>query len=272
MSKTVIEAKVRKLTLDISELDSFRWVLAMLTLRDIKLRYKQTFLGIAWVILQPLATASLFTLVFGRFLLLTSDGIPYPVFTLCGLIPWLVFSGSLQRASTSLINDASLITKVYFPRIFIPLSATFGLVVDFLITIGLFFVSLFLYHVPLSSQICFLPICVLILFAFSAGINFFFSAVNVYYRDLKHVMPFLIQFWMYASPLVYSTSIIPEFFQLVYFLNPMAGIIDIFRWSLLGLETFPIFSFTFACCTSFLLLVFGTIIFRKLEYNFADII
>lgn len=244
----------------------------MLIVRDIKLRYKQTFLGVVWVLLQPLMTAGLFTIVFGHFLQLSSEGVPYPVFAFCSLIPWLFFSGALQRASTCLISDTRLITKVYFPRIFIPLSATFGMIIDFCITLVLLVSFLAFYHVSLTAHVFFLPVCTSVLFAFSSGINLFFSSVNVYFRDFKHVVPFLIQFWMYASPLVYSTQIIPEAFRFVYCLNPLVGLIDAFRWALLGLHPFPIYSFSLACITSFFLLFFGTIIFRKIEHNFADVI
>lgn len=272
MPRIIIDENIRRLRIGMAELYDFRWVLAMLVLRDIKLRYKQTYLGIAWVVLQPLATAGLFTLVFGHFLHLPSEGVPYELFTLCGLIPWMVFSQSLQRGSTSLINDSRLITKVYFPRIFIPLSATFGVAVDFVITVVLLVACSFIYPVPLTAKIGFLPVGALVLFTFSSGMNLLLSAVNVYFRDFKHVVPFLLQFWMYASPLVYSTSLVLDSIRFLYLLNPMAGLIDFFRWSLLGLESFPLVSFSLACITSFLLLIFGTIIFRKMEVNFADMI
>ncbi|NGX48409.1 MAG: Teichoic acid translocation permease protein TagG [Chlamydiae bacterium] len=272
MKKIVIEAKTPWLQLDMSELYVFRWVFLMLILRDIKLRYKQTFLGVTWVILQPLLTAALFTLVFGHVLHLSSEGVPYLVFAFCGLVPWLMFSQALQRASTCLINDTRLITKVYFPRIFLPLSATFGVGIDFLIALLILFGLMIFYGLAFTSQLLFLPVCILVLFVFSSGINLFFSSINVYYRDLKHIVPFLVQFWMYASPLVYSTGVIPPKYHLLYSLNPLVGLIDGFRWSLLGLENFPHLSFSIASMTSFFLLVFGTIVFRRIEHNFADVI
>lgn len=258
--------------LDVAELISFRWVFWMLILRDIKLRYKQTFLGVAWVILQPLLTALLFSVVFGKMIKLPSEGLPYILFAFCGLIPWLVFSQSLQRASNCLINDSRLITKVYFPRIFLPLSATFGVMIDFFIALSMFFVLMGIYQVPLSPNLFFLPICLIVLFMFSSGINLFFSSFNVYYRDFKHIVPFLVQLWMYASPLVYSGNMIPEKYRLIYSLNPMAGIIDAFRYSLLGLPEFPFYSFTISIIASSVLLGLGIMIFRKIEHYFADII
>lgn len=272
MSKIHIRAETPWHHIDFSELHAFRFVLWMFIVRDIKLRYKQTALGIAWVVLQPLLTALLFTVVFGALIRVPSDGLPYTLFAFCGLVPWIVFSQSLQRASDSLVNDTKLITKVYFPRIFVPLSATFGVGIDFLIALGILFCLMIGYGVTLSSNIWFLPIATLVLFGFSSGINFFFSSLNVYYRDFKHIVPFMVQLWMYASPLVYSGSMVPERFQLLYSINPMAGIIDGFRWCLLGTGPFPLFSFSVAAVFSALLFVSGTFVFRKIEHFFADII
>ena len=272
MNKTVIRAERPWFQIDIGELFAYRWVFLMLIVRDLKLRYKQTFLGMAWVILQPLLTAFLFTVIFGRMIKVPSDGLPYVLFAFCGLVPWLVFSQSLQRASSSLINDTRLITKVYFPRLFIPLSATFGVVIDFFIALAMLFILMAVHGQPISANIFFLPICTIVLFAFSSGINLFFSSFNVYYRDFKHIVPFLVQLWMYASPLVYSGSMIPDRYRLLYSLNPMAGIIDGFRWAVFGNTPFPAFSFGVAAAFSAITLIFGATIFRKLEPNFPDII
>lgn len=272
MKKITIKAKTSWKQIDFAEMLDFRWVFLMLILRDIKLRYKQTFLGIAWVILQPLMTTILLTVVFGKMIKVSSDGLPYVLFAFCGLVPWLVFSQSLQRASNCLINDSHLITKVYFPRIFIPLSATFGVIIDYFIALAMLFVLIILYQLPLSLNLLFLPIATVILFLFSSGINLFFSSVNVYYRDFKHMVPFLIQFWMYASPLVYSGNMIPEKYRFIYSLNPMAGIIDVFRWTLLGLPQFPHYSFNVSLISSCLLMIMGTLVFRKIEHYFADVI
>lgn len=270
--KIVINAQIPFCYIDFKELFYFRWVFFMLVLRDIKLRYKQTFLGITWVVLQPLLTALLFTVVFGMMIKLPSDGVPYVVFAFCGLIPWLVFSQSLQRAHTSLIGESRLITKVYFPRIFIPLASTFGVVIDFAICLLLAIILMGFYGLLPSLNLLFLPVCTLVLFVFSTGVNLFFSSVNVYYRDFKHIVPFLVQLWMYASPLVYSGNMIPKKYHFIYSLNPVAGIIDAFRWSLLGLHSFPTYSFTVATIASLVLIIFGTLVFRKIEHYFADII
>jgi len=272
MKKITIKAHTPWTHIDFAEIFDFRWVFIMLILRDIKLRYKQTFFGVAWVIIQPLLSALLFTVIFGRMIKVSSDGLPYVVFAFCGLVPWLVFSQSLQRASNSLINDSRLITKIYFPRIFIPLSATFGVAIDFVISLVIMGVLLTVHQLPPSPNLLFLPIATVVLFAFSSGVNMLLAAFNVYYRDFKHIVPFLVQLWMYASPLVYSGSMVPEKYRLIYSLNPMAGIIDIFRWALLGLPTFPMTSFCVAALSSGVILVIGTFVFRKIEHYFADII
>lgn len=272
LHKKVIEAKISWIQFDVHEWYAFRWVFIMLIVRDIKLRYKQTFLGIAWVILQPVFTAALFTVVFGHFLHLSNQETPYLLFAFCGLLPWMVFSQALQRATPSLTSDTRLITKVYFPRIFIPFSATFGVILDFCIALFLLIGLMSFYHVALTEKAFFLLVCILVLFCFSCGMNVFFSAVNVYYRDFKHIVPFLLQFWMYASPLVYSTNMIPEKYLFFYSLNPLVGIIDAFRWSLLAQGPFPVVSFSMASLLSCLLLFFGMILFHRIEHNFADYI
>ena len=272
MKKILIDAHRPWIKIDFAELAQFRWVLCMLMVRDIKLRYKQTFFGVAWVVLQPLLTAILLTALFGNVMRLPSEGYPYILFAFCGLIPWMIFSQALQRANPSLINDSRLITKVYFPRIFIPLSATFGVVLDLAIALAMLLILMVQQHYALSTNLFFLPVCIALLFVFSSGINLLFSSLCVYYRDFKHIVPFLLQLWMYASPLVYSAKIIPAPFQTIYCLNPMVGIIDAFRWACLGQSPFPMHSFWMATVASLMLLAVGTIVFRKIEHHFADII
>lgn len=272
VKKISIDAHTPWINIDFAELYRFRWVFFMLIVRDIKLRYKQTVLGALWVILQPLLTALLFTALFGRMLKLPSEGQPYILFAFSGLVPWMVFSQSLQRANPSLINDSRLITKVYFPRIFIPLSATFGVIIDLFIALTMLLILMVGYGSPLSLNLLFLPLSIFLLFMFSSGINLIFSSLSVYYRDFKHIVPFLLQLWMYASPLVYSANMIPEKYRTIYSLNPMVGIIDVFRFTFLGLSVFPVQSFCVSAIISLGLMIFGTLVFRKIEHNFADII
>lgn len=256
----VIQAKRPWHAIDLRELIAFRWVLIMLVVRDIKLRYKQTHLGALWVVLQPLLTAALFSIVFGKELF---------VFSFCGLVPWLMFSGALQRASTCLIGDTKLITKVYFPRVYLPFSATLGMGIDFLIGLIMLFSLLFLNGIPFTHNLLFFPVASLVLLFFSTSVNLLFSAAAVYIRDVKHILPFLVQFWMFASPLFYATEIIPESFRLLYCLNPLVGIIDAFRFSFLGQE-FPFFSFSLSTIVTLFLFLFSVIVFQKVETNFAD--
>jgi len=271
-SRKVIEAKRPWYKIDWQDLFAFRWVFVMLAVRDVKLRYKQTLLGALWVILQPLMTATLFLVVFGRVLSFSSGSSPYLVFAFCALVPWLVFSGALQRASTCLINDTRLITRVYFPRIYLPLSATFGMGVDFLIGLGILFGMLLLYGIPLTLNLTFFPVVAFVLFLFSSAVNLLVSSITVYFRDIKHIIPFLLQFWMFASPLAYATDLIPQNYYLLYCLNPLVGIIDAFRFSFLGLETFPLLSFSLSFFLSLFLFLSSVMVFRRIEPNFADVI
>ncbi len=257
---------------DFIEMLEFRFVFFMLILRDIKLRYKQTYLGIAWVILQQLSTAILFSFIFGKWMRLPSENVPYFLFAFCGLIPWLVFSQSVQRASASLLNEAHLVQKIYFPRLFLPLSATLGVGIDFLITIVIYFVLSLFYPVSFHLKIFFLPICTFLIFGLSSAVNVLLSCLSAHYRDFKHIVPFFLQFCMYASPLAYSNSLIPEKWHLLYSLNPMVGCIDLFRWTLLGLPQFPFQSFLISCIATLSLIVLSLILFRKLECTFADVI
>ncbi len=257
---------------DVKEMVGFRWVLWMLILRDIKLRYKQTVLGIAWVILQPLLTALLFTFVFGKWLHLPTSDAPYMLFAFCGLIPWLVFSQSIQRGGTSLVNEAQLVQKIYFPRLFLPMAATFGVALDYLFSLATFATLLFLYQYPPTWKVLLLPLWTILLFIFSSGLNILLSSLSAHYRDFKHIIPFFLQFWMYASPLAYSISSIPERWHWVFALNPLTGVIELFRWSLLGEQSFPFVLFGVSLFSSFVIFVFGLIVFRKLERTLSDVI
>ncbi len=272
MKLIIIEPKVGWSRRDLTEMIDYRWVLFMLMLRDVKLRYKQTFLGIVWVIFQPLMTAVLLTFIFGRWLHVPSDGAPYMLFAFCGLIPWLVFSQSAQRAGTSLVNETQLLQKVYFPRLFLPFSGTFGVILDYVFAIITFAVLMICFQYPPTWKVFFLPFASLLLFLFSTAFNVMFSCLSAHYRDFKHIMPFLLQFWMYASPLAYSLSSIPGKWHWVFALNPLTGVIEAFRWSLLGQGAFPVLPFFIS---GLITLFFGwasLIVFRKLERTLSDVI
>ncbi len=272
MKKTIIQPRAPWSRSDIVELIEYRWVLFMLILRDIKLRYKQTLLGVVWVVLQPLLTALLFTVVFGKWLHLESNGAPYMLFAFCGLIPWLVFSQSVQRASSSLVNESNLVQKVYFPRLFLPLAGTLGVILDYVFALLTFAVLLVIFHFPLTWKVCFLPIGTLLIFLLSTSFNILLSSLSAHYRDFKHIIPFFLQFWMYASPLAYSLLIIPEKWQWLFALNPLTGTIEFFRWFLLSQSTFPGLSFSIACLTTVILTGCSLVVFRKLEWTVADVL
>lgn len=271
MKKISIQPKTPFFLIEFAELFSSRYVLFMLTMRDIKLRYKQTLLGVIWVVLQPLLTAALFAIIFGRGLKVPHAGDSYLLFAYAALIPWMVFSQSLQRASPSIVNDARLITKVYFPRIFIPLSATFGMIIDYLIAMGLgCCIALFGGH-SISRALLWLPLATLHLFFFCSGINVIVAGLNVYFRDLKHIIPFLIQLGIFVSPIVYSLSAIPSAYLWIYQCNPLVGIIELYRFMLIG-TPFPIGALISSWIMTLVMGLGSLFIFQKLERNFADVI
>lgn len=257
---------------DFVEMVEFRWVLFMLMVRDIKLRYKQTFLGVLWVVLQPFMTAILLSFIFGKWLNVESDGVPYMLFAFCGLIPWLVFSQSVQRASTSLVNETQLVQKVYFPRLFLPIAGTLGVALDCLFALITFAILMVGYKFPVTWNLLMIPFAVVLAFLFSVAFNILLSCLSAHYRDFKHIIPFILQFWMYASPLAYSMASIPLKWHLLFALNPLTGIIEFFRWSLLGYVQFPVISFTMACVSTVVLLILSLVVFRKLEWTLSDVI
>ncbi len=290
---------------DFQELWAFRDLFAILAMRDVKLRYKQTILGVTWVILQPLVASLIFAIIFGRIASLPSDGKPYLLFVYVGMLPWNLFAGCLQRAGNSLITDSKLITKVYFPRLIIPIASSAAVLIDFGVAFVVMFALLvisnyqvsyqanvfglkafafaptFLPRFSISNQaslisitwnILALPLLLLLTLLVSIGVSLFLSALNVYYRDFMYALPFVIQVWMYASPLVYSANMIPDRWRLIYALNPMTGIIDGFRWSLLGTGDFPWLSLVLSILIGCLLFLGGAYTFQRVESRFADVV
>ena len=261
-------------SVDLSELWAFRDLLSILALRDIKLRYKQTFLGVTWVILQPLVASLIFAIIFGRIAALPSDGKPYLLFVYSGMLAWNLFSNCLLRAGNSLISDSKLITKVYFPRLMIPMASSLAVLLDFAVAFVVMIGLLLVYHneAPLTWNILALPVLIFILIVISIGVSLFLSALNVYYRDFMYTLPFVIQIWMYASPVVYSTNMIPARWQFFFFLNPITGIIDGFRWALLGTGTFPWLSMSISVIMSAVCFAVGVYTFQRVEAQFADVV
>jgi lipopolysaccharide transport system permease protein len=272
LKPVVIEPKSSLKFFDFKELKEFRDLFVLLSLRDVKLRYKQTVLGVLWVVFQPLVTVVVFTYIFGRLARLPSDGVPYLVFAFSGLLPWFFFSQAIQRGSNSLVSDARLISKVYFPRMLVPISSVASVAIDFLVMTALFFVIMAFYQIAPTWRLASLPLLLCWTFVFSTAIAIWLSAFNVYYRDFAYILPFLIQVWMYASPIIYSGSIIPDQWKLLYSLNPLAGIIDAFRWCLLGTTPFPILSFTVSLAMTLICFFGSCFTFKKIERFFADVI
>jgi lipopolysaccharide transport system permease protein len=239
--------------------------------RDIRLRYRQTFLGIAWVILQPLAASAIFATVFGAFAGLPSDGVPYFLFVFAGILPWNLFSGGVQRAGNSLVANAALVTKIYFPREIIPASSAFAVVLDFAVAGLLFLAALVVGGRPLFPTMLALPLFAFLALSTSVGVSLLFSALNVYYRDFAHALQFVLQVWLFATPVAYSSTLIPAEWSALYGLNPMVGVIEGFRWATLG-GAFPALHVLEAALLSALLLALGATVFERVERSFADVI
>ncbi len=268
-----IQPARRLLELDLREMWAFRDLFIILAVRDIKLRYKQTALGVIWVILQPLVASVLFAVIFERFVKLPSNGqVPYLLIVYAGMLPWNLFAGAIQRAGSSLIGDARLISKVYFPRMIVPIASSAAVLLDFVVALTVLFVLLLIYHMPLTLNMLALPVLLLLTLLISIGISLFISALNVYYRDFMYAMPFITQVWMYASPVVYETSVIPERWRLIYALNPMVGLIDGFRWALIGVGDFPALTMSIALIVGIILFLVGAFVFQRVEHSFADVI
>jgi len=258
--------------LDLGELWRFRDLGLLLLLRDVRLRYKQTALGIVWVILQPLVSSLIFAAIFGRFAGLSSNDTPYILFVYAGMLPWNLFAGALQRAGNSLLGDSRLISKVYFPRMIIPIASSAAVLVDFLVALCVMIVLIPLSGWSFSWNILVVPLLTVQALLIGVGVSFFFSALNVYYRDFMYALPFVVQVWMYASPVVYAGEIIPELLRPIFAINPMVGVIDGFRWALLGAGEFPAVSLGISLVTGLILFFAGAFVFQRVEQNFADVI
>ena len=257
--------------LRLGELWSYRELLFFLVWRDVKVRYKQTALGVAWAVLQPLLAMFVFSLFFGRLAGMESEGLPYPVFNLAGLVPWTFFVFGLTEAANSLVGSRHLITKVYFPRLAVPLAPVLAGLVDFAIAFALLLVVMAWYGlVPGPAALATLPL-VLLAFVTALGAGLWLAALNVQYRDVRYVLPFLTQLWLFATPIVYPSSLVPEPWRAVYGLNPMVGVVDGFRWALLGTPApgGTLVVSTFAACA---LAAGGALYFRRMERRFADIV
>ena len=256
---------------DLHELWNYRELLTSFTMRDIKIRYKQTALGFLWAIIQPLFMMVIFTIIFGGFAKIPSEGIPYPLFSFAALLPWMLFSEGLIRSTMSMVANANIMTKVYFPRLIMPISGILSPLVDFAVSISILVLMMAYYGFVPTINVVFLPLFILLALATSLSIGLWLSALNVKYRDFQYTVPFIIQLWMYASPVVYPASMIPEAIRPLYGLNPMAGVIEGFRWALLGTEIPGSMIFVSVGVVA-VLLVSGMFYFRRMEQYYADIV
>lgn len=255
------------------EVWAYRELLFFLTWRDILVRYKQTAIGIAWSLFPPLVTMLTFTVVFGKIAKLPSFDVPYSLLVFSGIVPWLLFSGAVSDASNSLVNNSSMITKVYFPRILLPLSSTLVSLCDFCSSIVVLLAMMVWFGVFPSASTLFLPLFLVLIIAPAIGLGLLLSALNVKYRDFRYVVPFLLQCGLYVSPIGFSSTIVPEHWRMLFYLNPLATAIDGFRWSLLGAGQLPTTAaMLLSSLVALLLLGFGILFFRRTEKYFADII
>ena len=254
------------------ELWKYRELLYFLTWRDLKVHYKQTALGAAWAVIQPLFMMIVFSVFFGRLARVPSDGVPYPVFTFCALLPWQVFANALTASSNSLVSNQNLITKVYFPRLVVPISAVLGGLVDFAIAFVILIGMLVFYGIVPGWQIVALPAFILFAVMTALAVGLWLSALNVQYRDVRYTINFLIQFWLFATPVAYPSSIIPAQWRVLYGLNPMAGVVEGFRWCLLSQRESPSLLVLVSALVVLVLLVGGLFYFRRMEQDFADVV
>ena len=274
-----VEAPVTKIrpshgwtALNLREVWAYRELLYFLTWRDVKVRYKQTVLGAAWAILQPLFTMVVFSLFFGKLAGMPSDDIPYPIFSYAALVPWQFFAHGLSSSSTSLVASANLIKKIYFPRLVVPISAVLSGVVDFVLAFVVLLGMMLFYGIVPSARVVWLPPLLLLALVTSLGVGLWLTAMNVQFRDVRYAVPFLVNAWMFATPIAYSSSLLDEPWRTLYGINPMVGVVEGFRWALLGTETAPGPMVLVSAAVAVGLLVGGAFYFRRMEKTFADVV
>jgi lipopolysaccharide transport system permease protein len=269
---TLIRPRRGLFDFSLGEVWQYRELLYFLVWRDLKVRYSQAALGAAWAIIQPLVAVAIFTVIFGVFAKLPSDGIPYPVFAFSAMLPWTLFSESTRRCALGLVGDGDLVKKVYFPRLVIPLANAVTPVIDFFLSLFALFLLMAIYGVWPSMNIVFLPFLVALTWGLAVGIGLWLGPLNVRFRDITHTLPFLLQIWMYATPIVYPLSMVPERFKFLYSLNPTVGLIEGYRWCLLGTNSLDLRALAISVVATLALLFSGLVYFKQQERQFADII
>jgi len=268
---TVIEPSKGWVPLKLGELWDYRELLYFFVWRDIKIRYKQTILGAAWAVIQPFFTMVIFSIFFGRLAKVPSDGLPYPLFSYAALVPWTFFANALTQASNSLVTNANMVKKIYFPRLSVPTATVFAGVVDFLLAFVVLLGMMIFYGFVPTWNVVWLPAFLLLALITSLGVGLWLSAMNVQFRDVRYVVPFLAQAWLFATPIAYSSSLLSEPWRTVYGLNPMAGVVEGFRWALLGTDTAPGPIVLVSAVAALGLLISGAYYFRRMEKTFADV-
>ncbi len=267
-----IEPSKGWVSLKLHELWEYRELFYFLIWRDVKVRYKQTVLGAAWAIIQPFFTMVVFSLFFGKLAQVPSDGIPYPIFSYAALVPWSFFAQGLTQASTSLVISSNLITKVYFPRLVVPVARVLAGVVDFILAFIVLLLMMLYYGLTPTLNVVWLPLFLLLALITALGVSLWLSALNVQFRDVQYTIPFLTQFWLFATPIAYPSSLLAEPWRTFYGLNPMAGVVEGFRWALLGTDTAPGPIIIVSTFVALALLVGGAFYFRRMEKTFADVV
>jgi lipopolysaccharide transport system permease protein len=258
--------------LDLKDLWIYRELVYFMTWRDLKVRYKQTLLGASWAILQPFLTMVVFSIFFGGLAQVPSDNVPYPIFSYTALLPWTLFTKALLDASKSLVSSSHIITKIYFPRIILPLATILAGIVDFFIAFIVLIGMMVFYHIMPTSNIWTLPLFLLLALVTALGVGLWLSALNVLYRDINYATHFITQFWMFVTPIAYSSTMIPDKWKLIYSLNPMAGVVNGFRWALLGIGEGPGLDLMVSVAVAIILLISGLIYFKRTERQFADMV
>ncbi len=259
-------------SLKLKELWEYKELLYFLIWRDIKVRYKQTVLGGAWAIIQPFFTMVVFSLFFGRLAKMPSDGIPYPIFSYAALVPWTFFANGMNQASNSLVTGANLIKKVYFPRLAIPIASVLSFVVDFGLAFIMLLAMMLYFDIVPTVNVFWLPLLLMLALVTSLGVSLWLSAMNVQFRDIRFTIPFLTQFWLFATPIAYPSSLLSEPWRTLYGINPMVGVVEGFRWALLGTDTAPGPIIIVSAFAALLILISGALYFRRLEKTFADVV
>ncbi len=272
LPETYIRPSRGWVSLQLRDLWAYRELLYFLTWRDIKVRYKQTLLGAAWAIIQPVLTMVVFSLFFGRLGQMPSDGVPYPIFSFAALVPWQFFANGLAQASNSLITSANMIRKVYFPRLAMPLASVAAGAVDFALAFIVLLGLMWYFQTRLTANVFWLPVFVAMAVCTAVGAGLWLAAMNVQFRDIRYTVPFLTQLWLFITPIAYPSSLLDEPWRTLYGLNPMAGVVEGFRWALLGVETPPGPMTAVSALVALVLLVTGAFYFRRMEKTFADVV